>query len=176
MYEPNIDWYMPAIEFEAQTGLRGVAQEYAMPDGLTMRQMAYNYIVSGYETGAENILKVLDKIITLNPDLADITFQRQNPAEVRDVLSGVLSGFKPCDIQYYIDTQYERLSDELTGIINTPCDRFALKKYYERSLGMEFNWMVSPESFDVLKAQLEIDAPTLPHQRTLQKIRNECGL
>lgn len=123
---------MPAVEFEQQTGLSGVAGNWKFPEGKTATQMEHAYLSQYHKYGyalvskssmtspsaaqkeafawfekesekkLPEILKIHDELVKLNPELDTIGIDRNNYLQVHNVIHGATSRFNADDIREFI--------------------------------------------------------------------------
>lgn len=123
----NSGFYKPALAFEIQHGLSGLAEYYAFPAGHNARSFeqhvrAYsNMIYSSYETLCVNdhcdveqqirpVMPVIDhaaandwaQLVALNPQLSAIKFDDANLLLRHHALYGVASLLNPDDINFQV--------------------------------------------------------------------------
>jgi hypothetical protein len=125
--KPPEEWVFPALEFEKATGMRGIGHIYKMPGGITMREAFvhlknilgnrdfYEFIKAAFAKNAlsaknnevmTKIGKFAREIIDLNPELKKVSFDKEDAIETEDFIAGVLSGYNPEDIDFFL-SDYE---------------------------------------------------------------------
>ncbi|MFW0777910.1 MAG: hypothetical protein ACN2B6_09370 [Rickettsiales bacterium] len=102
----------PAEAFEKKYGLEGISEQYIFPSGKGysqnnllkyMNDIGERIFIDGIsENEMEFMRSTLDKLIELNPQLADISINMQNNDEVYHLLNGIVSSYNPSDIAYYL--------------------------------------------------------------------------
>jgi hypothetical protein len=121
-------WDSSAQKLEAETGLKGIAGHYRMPEGMSTESLKafvdgeqkYFIIdgnVQGVDLSAAPRLTAFDRLghdrlplavdmihrfAASNPELKNIRFNGFDRGQVSNVLMGILYDFNPNDIQYYV--------------------------------------------------------------------------
>jgi hypothetical protein len=170
-------WKMPAHDFERESGVKGIARDYLMPEGHTMQSVGERFIggmasvnvqnillrydyqvmrtlfqkaVSGESAWENKMLKTLDEIIELNPELQAIQYGKTSIDETYHVLCGLCSGFNPDDINHY-----------LSGCRNGRTPEYFDARVYARMLGdkigFDFLWIPSSATTEKIKAHFGLE-------------------
>jgi|GEM_PF-6209004 len=164
-FDPD-DWGYPSQNFENETGARGVAHWYVMPEGETVLDTAKRMIPylneiedkAEYMDAAQNCIAELEKY---NPEMLDIDYDTNNGTQLAHVLLGVLSSFNVDDIQFFIDTtpKLNEPYDPVMGMLGRgQIYRLMLNKIYTNMHDVHGEWMLSPKTFDRLRDHFNIAA------------------
>ena len=121
----------PALNFEKQTGIKGVGRVYKMPGGLSMAEMESYFpwvttfmnkpveswagkLKFGWKLSQMGISmpersstlmysRLAKTFCDLTPELKDVRYDPGNKADVKFFCFGVTSGYNPGDIDYFLN-------------------------------------------------------------------------
>lgn len=119
LYFPRLGFSCPAVEFEKATGLSGIAQNYALPQGLPPVEISQYVTVLAHAARQGDISAIQERLLVLrlldvlkndNPSLKTLRHEKEDVSILRDIVHGVTSTFCVQDIQHFIDGNYLRVS------------------------------------------------------------------
>ncbi len=105
---PDPDFWQPAVSFENEYRLQGVAQQYRLPKGLSAVDLeTYAVLLScrkdlAAEQCHDKMTDLWSALIARNPTLKKIDFSPEDSAALFKMIMGVASAFNADDIQYFI--------------------------------------------------------------------------
>lgn len=145
----------PAIETARRHGLRDVSGDYTLPRGLSapvletyFMVLRHMYLPKNTPAQARTYLHdVLSRIETLNPQLATLSYDRNDVYKCYDVLMGVTSGFHTDDIQHYLDGNFYKKSME------NPAYAAKHSAVVAHLNDNQLYWVPSPKTLDRILAQ-----------------------
>ncbi|MBI1215312.1 MAG: hypothetical protein GC185_05770 [Alphaproteobacteria bacterium] len=145
------DCWQPAVQFEKQTGMKGIAGQYNLPEGLTPKDLQNYSLLTRLSAGTGMISEAqatgrLDEVVAAlsgrNPQLETLKYDRNNAGALNAVVNGVASGFNTSDIQCYLDGASQDASYTQT-----------LGKV-QGKLGKSLGWVPSAETLKNVETQM----------------------
>lgn len=175
MNVPERDWIYPACEFEKASGMRGISENYHMPNDMTLYE-AYAHVCAlvdnalGHNMSGQfsqqailpadlPILNFLENIVALNPSLQYIDYNPQNIEQVIDFLAGITSGYNPEDIDFFLKERPSRYNDYL--------DALSLK------IDLRIRFIPAPKTFAKIKDHFGL-SDWQPTEEDLLAAREKC--
>ena len=180
-------YYQPPIEFEQQHGLTGISGGYIYPKSADdLEDSVVNHVLNDLKIVAQfNIKKlkgkiprnasgldyyhghrrdylngIFDELLSLNPVLSGINFDRNDDTQLTNVIRGIASGFNVSDINYYLKCLGQGGVMELAvNCDGTELERKALEKQIQLKLGENpltgIGWVASPETLQKIWDQVQ---------------------
>lgn len=155
-----------ALEFQKATGIPNIGKYYLMPDGLSLREMQIlrvepvnklyglrqlHRLVNGQRAIAmddpadrSKVHKIYEQWISAfkrrNPELKVVRLDRDNLRHLYDMTMGVVSGFNPQDIDFFVN-EFTKNSDFMSRLQT-------LRERSARVFGVEIpkTWIPSPHT------------------------------
>lgn len=167
-------WEYPAKQFEERYDVQGISQDYVMPSGKAMFKVAQHVLYAkDSELPLSKLNELLDDIVSLNPCLKSLTYDRSDERNVLDVIFGVTSAFNPNDIQYFLDTNSKIGDDKVLSSIML--ERFLNTRAHAKMMDIDLGWIPSPQTLAMIKKQCGYAADAMPSQAILESVVNEDG-
>ena len=163
----------PALLFQTENRLRGIAGRYVIPGNRTASEYedhiwnevegALKHRLAGYHP--QGIWSVLVKspppavlrdswneLLRLNPQLKGVKVNRKNGADLLEAHTGVTSGFNVDDINFYLEQLKtgERLPSKQSRAMPVHGDRIAR---VEAAAGKHMYWVASPQTVEKIEAR-----------------------
>lgn len=155
----------PAIEFEAKTGITGIAGHYVMPGALTAQQVE-NYVMLldhsvlrgkiTHEQQHEKMVSLVAALQGRNPELDIIKYNTEDTFHLRYIAIGATSGFKAGDINSFVNGgTYLKLKNDPAYV--------ALREKLEAQTGVSMGgWIPTMDTLKTIDKKLSLQPAPAP--------------
>lgn len=158
--------FRPAEDFEAHTGLRGIAGHYRFPHNMSAttyqtRLEAYSgstcFSTAPSPEDAAAIRKEWETMVRLNPGLANVRLDKKSSAEILNALLGAASQFNADDINFFLLHQRrgDQAEDKIEALKKSLRQLMHIRMAVELTAGARMEWIPSPQTLQKARAALE---------------------
>ncbi|MEM9469604.1 MAG: hypothetical protein AAF988_05520, partial [Pseudomonadota bacterium] len=132
--------------------------------------MTSNWPVGQTDIDANAARKLLETMISLNPDMQEIEFDQSDIKTIGDILAGTASAINPQDINYYINAA----KDEIRRSTQCGHIRILINRTTLSDGQSPLNWSVSPITAEDIHKKLDerygdpgwdVRDPQMPHSQ-----------
>ena len=143
----------PALQFEKQNGLNGIAGQYTMPENVRPFDLERVLVKAAATVAALPLYADLwERLEAANPELKNISIQPEDPLCMDYALMGVVSGFNVDDINFFLKGHKEGIPS-YTYSQSPPRFKRLYKEITQRTGGI--NWIPAPATLEKIKSQLD---------------------
>ncbi len=171
----------PALDFEKAHGLSGVAGRYIFDPSRTQQHLQQKiWSHDGDFQGLTDLeySDIFHQLERLNPtEIGKIRFNRLSAHELNDVVNGIVSGFTPEDISFFIKRshggiplkKFDRLPE---GVARTDIETKIMQRLDPR---YHIQWIASPTTLDNIWNQVKERPVTRPYDIAANMVKENAA-